>query len=152
MMMKKMMMKMKMMTNNKKNAIDIDKYKKGSHVDGRNDSMPNQSKLINGGKRRVNFINTKSGNVLDNDNINVNDNHTFNGVDDDDHDDEEEEEDGYIDRDDSNGDEKCDIVDDSYDSLIMNPDVFGMSFKECSKFAHDVGLVPYLYKEMQFYG
>ena len=147
-MMKKMMMKMKMMkmiTNNKKNAIDIDKYKKGSHVDGRNDRMPNQSKLSNGGKKRVNFINTKSGNVLDNDNINDNDNHTFNGVDDD-------EEDGYIDRDDSNGDGKYDSVDDSYDSLIMNPDVFGMSFKECSKFAHDVGLVPYLYKEMQFYG
>ena len=34
----------------------------------------------------------------------------------------------------------------------MNPDVLGMTFKECSKFAHDVGLVPFLYKEMQFYG
>jgi hypothetical protein len=127
------MMMMKIVNNNKKNTSSNNNSKRVSRDDGRNESILNQSKLISGDKKRVNFINTTTEDT-DDDNDD-NDDHTVNRVDDND-----------------DGDGKHGFVDNSYDSLIMNPDVLGMTFKECSKFAHDVGLVPFLYKEMQFYG
>jgi hypothetical protein len=133
-----MMMMMKKMANKcEKNTSSNNNNKRVSRDDGRNESILNESKLISSGdKKRVNFINTMNGDI-DDDDDDDDDDHTVNGVD-------------YIGDDD--GDGKHGFVDDSYDSLIMNPDVLGMTFKECSKFAHDVGLVPFLYKEMQFFG
>jgi len=127
--MTKTLMMMMMMETNRKH-----KNKRLSRMINIDNS--NKLKSSNHEKRRVNFIDANQAVIHDN----MDNDHKDNDVDNDDG----RDEDGY--------DRKQRVVDDRYDSIIIDPEVVGMTFKECSKFAHDVGLVPYIYKEMQFYG
>ena len=87
--------------------------------------------------RRVKFVfETRNDSCIDDVNDGVDDNMAGGG----DHD---------VDGDDSDSNT---VLDDRYDLVIEDPDMLGMTFKGCSKFAHDVGLVPYIFKEMQYYG